>query len=274
MIEKLNNLNGVAFRGYSTVSQNFSNPIDNQPREFNSDFYVDKKGAEAIKVRSFVANPLDINKPISMNDYKNQLIKAGLVENKDFDIINDNEDGGGSIFVTKGREEPIKAVHWHNGKGSENYAGYKDCFYPKNQGDLTKFSYYCDENGVVEEIRKRYSNPEAHMDLFPENMTINTTPEEYTKLLEKQGIKYEVDKQNVDGTIYIVISEAAPDGTLSKRTSFLKSNDGSKSIYHSCNPDGKGNLVHGINIYKDGDFYEMTITDYVKDQGIKNSIKY
>ena len=127
-------------------------------------------GADAIKVRNFVANPLDINKPISMNDYKNKLINAGLVENRDFDVVSNNETGGGSIFITKGQEEPIKVVHWFNGSGAENYTGYEDCFYPKNQGDLTKIGYYCDSDGTVEEVRKRYSNPDAHLDLFPENI--------------------------------------------------------------------------------------------------------
>lgn len=274
MIDKITNFNPVAFKGYSATSQNVSSPIDNQPREFNSGFYVDKAGADAIKVRNFVANPLDINKPISMNDYKNKLINAGLVENKDFDIINDNEFGGGSIFITKGQEEPIKVVHWHKGNSSENYTGYEDCFYPKNQGDLSQIIYRYDKDGILEDIRKRYSNPDAHLDLLPENIRFNTTPEEYIKLLDKQGIKYEVDKQNIDGTNFVSIYEATPEGTLSKETSFAKSNDGIQSIYHSCSPDGKGNLLHGVDIHKDGDFYEMTVTDYVKNQGIKNNIKY
>jgi len=189
-INSMQNISLINFKSSSLKSQNASNPIDNQPRNFDSNFYIDKKGAEAIKSKNFVANPIDINKPISMNDYVNKLTKAGLIEDKDFKIIKDSENGGGSIYITKGQEKLFKVVRWYNGNQVENYDGYEDHSYPINKDDLSEIICQYDSEGYLEEKTLQYDNPDKHKDLFPENIDITTSSEEYVKMLDSKNIKY------------------------------------------------------------------------------------
>lgn len=259
-------VNPIVFKSYSSISNRASNPIDNKPRDFNSKFYVDKNGAEAVKVRNFVNNPLSISSPISLNSYKRQLINAGLVEEKDFSVIKNSD--GGSIYIRSGEELPRKVVRWHDGNGgtdADNYSGYEDHIYPKNQGDLREIEYSYDKNGLLEEVIHYYSDPDKHVDLLPANISINSTPEEYIKLLDKQNIPYEVDKETIDKTDFISVYEKSSEGNITKATTFTNSNDGIKTINCYYSPNENGVLTHGISIYKDEDFYQMKIIDYVKD---------
>jgi hypothetical protein len=262
MIDKIN-INPMVFKNYSSNLNGESNPIDNKSKNFNFDFYVDKDGAEAIKIRNFVNNPLDISCPISLNDYKRQLINAGLVEDKDFSVINNSN--GGTIYIRKGEELPRKIVHWHNGNGgtdADNYSGYENCIYPKNQGDLTQIAYSYDKNGVLEKVTHYYSNPDIHSDLLPSNININTTPEEYINSLDKQNIQYEVDKETIGKTDFVFVYEKSGEGNVSNATTFTNSNDGIKTIdcYYCSNKNV--DLTHGVSIYKDDDFYQMKVIDY------------
>lgn len=276
MIEKIK-MNPVVFKSYSSASNVVTNPIDNKPREFNPDFYIDKNGAEAIKAANFVANPLDINKPISMKDYKNKLINAGLVENKDFDVISSPEYGGGAIFITRGYDKPIKTVFWDDGLGAENYSGYEDIFYPKNQGDIAEVRYIYDEKNILNEKTMVYANPDAHKDLFPENIDINTTPEDYIKVLKQNGIKYDVSTEKDDATkeIRTIVNEYSNSENPSKITRFWESSE-RKDIMQDNSPNNNGDLLHSVSLFKskNSDYYELWVEDYVKDKGLKNTMKY
>ena len=63
-------IHSATFRGNTAQTGNVTNPIDNKPREFASDFYINAKGAEALKANCVISNPLDICKPVSADDYK------------------------------------------------------------------------------------------------------------------------------------------------------------------------------------------------------------
>ncbi len=236
MIEKIS-FNPIAFKSYDSTPNVASNPIDNQPRDFNSDFYIDKKGVEAIKAKTFVANPIDIDKPISMNDYVNKLTKAGLIEGKDFEIIKDSKNGGGSIYITKGQEKLFKVVHWNEGSDIKNYDGYENFFYPINKEDLSKIAYRYDSEGYLEEKWMEYNNPDIHKNLFPENIDITTTSEEYLKMLDSKNIKYDIEKTPVEnqGTM-TSIWELNNENQVEKEVTFFEYPNGEKTIFYADTP--------------------------------------
>ena len=281
MIEKVN-INPTAFKSYSYISNSISNPIDNRPREFNSNFYVDKAGAEAIKVKNFVENPTEIRKPISYEDYIKQLKNANLVENKDY-ILNeyDNTNGSKDYSVTIMRngnnEKPYKIVFWNNGKNLENYNGYQDNVYPikNNQPNTIIFGY--DAKGYLERKISQYENPDMHKDLFPENIDINTTSQEYINILKQKNIKYDVNTNTLedDGTI-TSIHELNDEGKEIKAITFFEYKNGNKSIFYNDTPGIDGVLTRSIDLVKDDNYYGLYVTEDEKYKGnmTKNAIKY
>lgn len=276
-INKIQNFNSISFKNVDSNFLKISTPIDNQPREFDSKFYVDKKGAEAIKSKNFVANPIDINKPISMNDYVNKLTKAGLIEGKDFEIIKDPENSGGSIYITKGQEKLFKVVRWHNGNQAENYSGYEDHSYPINKNDLSEIICQYDSEGYLEEKTLQYDNPDKHKDLFPENIDITTSSEEYVKMLDSKNIKYDIEKTPVEnqGTM-TSIWEYNNENRIEKSVTFFDYPNGDRTIFYEDTPGIDGILTHRVDLCKDTDFYRLCVTENEKYKGnkIKNTVKY
>lgn len=276
-INQMQKLNSIHFKSASMNFQNISNPIDNQPRNFDTNFYVDKKGAEAIKSKNFVANPIEIQKPMSMENYINKLTRAGLVKNKDFEVFKHSEDGGGSIYITKGQEKLFKVVRWDDGNGIENYAGYENYTYPINQEDLSEIVYSYDSDGYLEEKRMEYSNPDAHKDLFPKNIDITTSSDEYVRMLDSKNVKYEIDKTAVDnqGTMTL-IWEFNNENRVEKEVTFFEYPNGDRSIFYKDTPGLYGILTHRVDLCKDGDFYRLCVTENEKYKGnkIKNTVKY
>lgn len=283
MIEKIH-YNPIAFKSYNSISNDVSNPIDNKPREFSSDFYVDKNGADAIKVRNFVANPTEINKPISYNNYVKQLQNANLVENKDYvldeyDVGNGRKDYCVTIIRNGNDDKPYKIVSWNNGNEIENYNGYEDIFYPigNNQPNTTYYSY--DKENLLDSKVFRYENPKMHKELFPENIDINTTSEEYTKMLDSKNIKYDISKTSVeDNGIMTSIHEFDKNGydEVKNITFFEYPNSSNKTIFYSDTPGIDGILTHHIDLVNDNDGYRLYITENEKYKGnsVKNTIKY
>lgn len=278
MIQKIN-LNPIVFKSYKSTHNENSNENDNQQREFNSEFYVDKKVAEAIKAKNFVSNPAEIDKPLSYDDYIKQLKNANLVENKDYEVneYETNEYKRYYVDIIKsGNTEPYKTVYWHNGKGVENYDGYENYLYPMTKNQPTIYLRY-DRDGILEDTIKEYSNPDAHKDLYPEDIDINTTPKEYVKILDSKNIKYYVKKvatENDEVSTYIY--ELDNDGNERKIVTFVeypnKSNKYVSCIYISPN-DG---IIKDFEISKNDDFYMLRITENEKNKGnkIKNTVKY
>lgn len=276
-INKIQNFNSISFKNVDSNFLKISTPIDNQPRNFDSNFYIDKKGAEAIKSKNFVANPIDINKPMSMDDYINKLTRAGLVENKDFEVIKDRENGGGSIYITKGQEKLFKVVRWHDGNSTENYNGYEDHTYPINQGDLSEIVYSYDSDGYLEDKRMEYSNPDAHKDLFPDNIDITTSSDEYARMLGSKNIKHKIDKTKVDNQgVMTSIQEYNNENREEKSVTFFEYPNGDRTIFYEDTPGIDGIFTHRVDLCKDGDFYRLCVTENEKYKGnkVKNTVKY
>ena len=124
MLQKVS-VNRVFFKGNSPVLLKQENSQDNKPREFDSNFYVDKKGASAIKAKYFVASKYPAErKPISFDEYMEGLKR---VPGQDYDVTLKGENGSKgaiiSIYYKRGDVEISKNHHWINGLGSENYNG-------------------------------------------------------------------------------------------------------------------------------------------------------
>ena len=268
-MNEIGKINSAAFRGYNAQAGNVTNPIDNKPRDFSSDFYIDSKGAEALKANCVISNPLDICKPISADDYKSKLIKSGMVEGKDYDII-PKENGGTSIFVEK-KDGSSKAVFWSGGNGTENFDGYQDIYRPANRPDIDETVMTYDKNNILEIKETRYRNAMEHKELFPENIDLDTTAKDYVDILNKNNINFEFEEAEENGMKNAIIAEKDGNGNLFKMTSFSEYPDGVKFINQSYNPDKKGNLTSGVSILKDGDYSDLSVSEYVKDLEISGN---
>jgi len=280
MIQKIN-FNPIAFRGYSSSLNEVSNPIDNQPREFNSDFYVDKNGADAIKARNFVNNPTEINKPIAYDDYVKQLKNANLIENRDYVLEEYTVDGETGFYVriirNGNQDKTYKTVFWANGKDVNNFGGYEDTAFPINNNEPTIYTRY-DKEGILESNTLEYDNPDEHKDLFPENIDINTTSDEYIKWLDSKNIKYDINRVQIgERDSYVTsIHELDNEDREVKSTTFFEYPNGDKSIMQDSNPGINGMPTHGVDIIKEGDLYKLLISENVKYQGNtnRNTVKY
>ena len=271
-MNEISRINNTAFRSYTAQAGGVTNPIDNKPREFDKDFYIDSKGAEAIKANCFVSSPLTITKPVSMNDYKSKLDHAGMIEGKDFDIIK-RDDGGASIFVENKDGNSSKAIFWSGGTEADNFDGYQDVSRPINRPDIDETVLTYDRNNILEMKETRYRNALEHKELFPQNINIDTTAKDYVQILEKNNANFEFEESDDNGIKNAVIAEKDSGGNLIKMTSFANYPDGTTFINQSHNPDKKGNLTSGISILKDGNYTDLTVSEYVKDLGISGNIK-
>lgn len=265
MINKIN-INPIQFKGYSNTQQSTTNPTDKQPKNFKPGLYVDKEYAEAIKNYTLVANPAEINMPISMQDYIKKLTKGGLIEGKDFTVTDDG------VYIDRGGDKCYKAVYWFDGNDADHFSGYTDISYPINkEPSCIRKSY--DRDGILETRQTVFDNPESHKDLFPKNVTdVDMKVSDYLAVLEQKGIKYEVLKD----AEYTDIREYDENDKLAKRTTFGEFRD-SKLISQSNYPEKDGGLFEEVTLYKDryDSFYELTITEHIKELGIKKEkIKY
>ena len=193
MIQKVQ-INPVFFRGNETVKTNNTATFDNTPREFNSNFYVDKKGADAIKAmnfqpaKAFVAPP----KPLSLDDYIISIEKEG-VPGQDYDvtIMGQNASKGARVYVYHERNgyRYEKCAHWIGGTGAENFDGMFETIEPM-RGNETKprIMISFDKNFQPKWMTETYINVENHLDLLPKNISPNSTPDNYEKYLNDNHI--------------------------------------------------------------------------------------
>lgn len=262
-MNEINNFNPIAFRSYSAPTQqgNVTNPITTPQvnTEKAQDFYIDQKGVDALKANIVMSNPLDITKPISADDYATKLQKSGLEKGKDFEIMN-HQDGGRSVYVIDKNGNPIKSAIWSGGVSADNYDGCTNISYPENDGIASVATTY-NKNNAMDMREVRYKDVENHKDLFPENIDMNTTAEDYVKILQKQNINYEMEKQEEQGNKNVFIVETDKNGNMNKMTSFNDFADGSRMIGQSNTPDKNGNLVHDVSLVSDGPYSELIVTD-------------
>ena len=112
MLQKAS-VNRVFFKGNSPVLLKQENSQDNKPREFDSNFYVDKKGASAIRAKYFVASKYPAErKPISFDEYMEGLKR---VPGQDYDVTLKGENGSKgaiiAIYYKRGDVEISKNHH-------------------------------------------------------------------------------------------------------------------------------------------------------------------
>ena len=191
MIQKVG-VNPVLYSGNSPVLLKQENSQDNKPREFDSNFYVDKKGASAIKAKYFVASKYPAErKPISFDEYMEGLKR---VPGQDYDVTLKGENGSKgaiiSIYYKRGDVEISKNHHWINGLGSENYNGGFETMNFKDPSKPTIMTAY-DKYQKPEWISYSYdSNIEKHLDLLPKDISLKTTPGNYEEYLKSNNIDY------------------------------------------------------------------------------------
>ena len=268
MVESLSLSSNKRLNNYSSSGIAFKAvPVDNKPREYNSEFYIDQKGAEALKLKSFVANPLEIDKPIAFDDYMKKLNKAGLVEDRDYNVYN-YSDGSVSLFLRKSKAHAT-VIRWEGGKGIDNYACHEEQFYSEKNGKETLLSMEYNRDGILNTIEETYYNIEKHKDLLPENIDINTKPDDYIKTLEQKNIKFEVDKDNS----WTMIVEFDKNNRPVKTTIFGEEDD-EKSIMQHTSPNSNGSLTHCIHLFSLGDYTALKVSDDVREKGIRKNVKY
>ena len=253
MINKIQ-INPIIFRGYDVSPVRVTNPIDNKPREFNSDFYIDKNGAEAIKSYNIVSNGTEIKQPISFNDYVNQLERAGLKKDYDFNaFVNENE---ASVYVyNSDGHYPIKIVRWFDGNDANAYTGYEDIIYPKTD-DIANVSKRYNKNGIMDEKTIAYNNPNAHKNLFPYGIDENSTPESYTNYLKQNGIHYEIEKGKDFAWVY-----------EDNKETYFNIDDESIYISQHSQKNENDNVIHNFGLFKlkNDDYYTIEVGDFYRD---------
>lgn len=237
-----------AFRGIAT------NP-NNCEQKCNSDFYLSKNAADALKSYNISFMGTNIDKPMSLESYIKQLENSGLVKDKDFSIIS-HEDGA-TIFI-EGKDDdygPTKAIYWYEGNGINNYYGYEDLFYP-NDNDIECISKRYNKNGKMYEKTIEYKFPDKHKDLFPAGIDKNTTPESYINYLKQNNIDYEIE--NGDNCTWVL--------EQNKETYFDISEDDTHIAQHAL--DNKNdNLIHNFSLYNNSSYgnYTIKVSDYSRD---------
>jgi len=214
MIEKIN-FSNLAFKGNVPQAKEKSVNVNDNNSQTKGDFYIDKKTAEALA--AFVAHPINNNKPIAMDTYVAQLKAAGMKEGEDFEVHKD------TLFIKnyKDKDQLRKVVYWSGGTGIENYDGYDDVFYSRTSDDSVRFTH--DRNGKLTGQANLYMDADLHQHLFPQNIDINTTAEDYMKLLEKQGVKYKTETKHRDNVLITHIAEYSKDDEITKITGFYTS---------------------------------------------------
>lgn len=242
MIEKVS-FNNVQFKGNAPqAKETQTNTIKNN-NDMKGDFYIDKKTADALV--AYVAHPINNNKPIAMDTYIAQLKAAGMKEGEDFEVH------GNTLFIRnyKNKDQLRKAVFWRDGRGAENYDGCDDVFYIQNADHNLRISY--DRNGKMTGQAYLYPNADKHKNLFPENIDINTTAEDYMKVLDKQGIRYKTETKEHGESIETLVAEYSKDDEITKITGFHTS-PYHKAIGQSI-MDESGKTSRMIDLVKEGD---------------------
>lgn len=252
-MSQINSVNPIAFKSYAVQSGNVTNPIDNKPREFNSEFYIDAKGAEALKSQFIPLNSTSNNKAVGLQNYIENLVNSGMVEGKDFEVYK-NEDGANiSLFDKNNR--PIKFMYWDKGIAAENFGGYRDVEYFQDS-DVSEIRTEYDKDGKIVVKEKVYKNAENHKDLFPQGIDMNTTAKEYIKTLNDKNANFEIhENENSETGKYSFIVESDKDGVPEKMTSFSEYNDGMRFINQSY---GK----RDTSIMVDGNYSELSVADF------------
>ena len=264
-MNEINNFNQIAFRSYSApVQQNtVTNPITAPAKaEQAQDFYIDQKGAEALRANIVISNPIDITKPISVSDYETKLQKAGMVKGQDYDIM-PHQNGGQSVYIIDKEGNPIKSAIWTCGTGADCYDGCTNISYPNTDG-ISAVSTTYDRNNVMETRETRYKDIEGHKNLFPEYIDMNTTADDYAKILKEKNIDFDIERQGDNQMQNVLIIEKDSNGVMNKMTTFNDFGDGARMIGQSNSPDKNGNLVHDISLISDGPYSELVVSDYLK----------
>lgn len=266
MLQKVQ-FNQASFKGYSSNVVDKVVIADNKTREYNGNFYLDKDAAIAMRAASLVANPVDIHKLISYDDYLKQLKNAGLVENKDY-TLNEYEYGNGNkeyeIILIKNNDtdKPYKIVSWSNGKGLENYNGYQNNLYPIKEGQpLISLNY--DVNGDLESKISQYENVDSK-DFLPTGIDIATTSQEYINKLEAKGIKYEVSRNSDlenETTVTIREFEKGNEEKEVREITFIEGEEGSKMIFCQDRPEINDQFIRSVDVVKHND----TVRAYVAE---------
>lgn len=249
--------------------------------ESKNGLYVDKETAEAIK--NYMTNPLNMNGPVALNDYKDMLVKSGLVEGKDFEIKNfENRltHKVSHVIRISQKDDPEKirkVVFWKDGDGVENYDGCADTYYLANGGDRESFTVHRDSKGRTTEQSTVYKNPDNHKNLFPENIDLNTKPEDYMKLLDEKNIKYEVKNFDSKNGV-VIVQEYAADGKTPSKMTVFGDVPGCKSVDQVVF-DENGKFMHATNLEKNdakGGEYKLYVTqsiDEINEAAKKISMK-
>ena len=245
MVEKVNFNSAVSNVQFRANDAKVTNPVVKTNANVQKDgLYVDKETAEAIK--NYVTNPVNMNSPVALNDYKNMLVKSGLVEGKDFEVATfEDRVSHKNAYVVRisDKNDPDKikkVVYWKDGDGVENYNGCVDTYYLANGGDHESFSISRDNKGRTTEQSSVYKNPENHKNLFPENIDFNTTPDDYTKILDSKNVNYKVNaRQDSEHSIVEVVEYADNGKTVVKKTYFENGGETKAVDQIVFNQDGK-----------------------------------
>ena len=267
-MNEIKNLNLTSFRSHSVneTTSKATNPINVQDKSSGSDFYIDRKRIDVIRANAGISkNPADILKPISFGDYTAKLRRAGMKEGIDYEIFDYSKDSK-TVYIKDKSGEPVKTVFWFGGDDAENYSGYQSIILQKNNSKvITEY----DRNNIMSKKSVWYEDANAHKDLFPSGIDLNTTSDEYVSKLKKENIKYDILKNDEKDEKRSLIIEEDAEGNPLKMTDFIEYSDGSKFINQSNSPDKSGSLRHEVSIVSDGEYSDITVTDYVKHLGIR-----
>jgi len=249
--------NNVQFR--AKTSKVVNPQIDTDEKVQINGVYVDKKNAMAV-IKN-ITHPVNMTKPVALDDYKKMLADAGLVEGKDFEVKKFDK-AGHAIMLIRSKDEPdkiIKRVYWRGGEGIENYDGCTETMYPNNP-EIVSINLQRNPQGRVTEQTTTYANPDKHKELFPKNIDMSTTAKDYKKILDEQKVKYVVFEDKEVPNLVVFLEFGSDGKTVVKETNFYDAPD-CKDIDQYVKND-KGEFVRATHLVKmpEEGIYNLSVT--------------
>lgn len=165
-----------------------NNSVDNQTDNYA---LLDRNYSNSISAYSSPQIKSSQEKPISLKDYVNKLLKQGKVENKDFRISRAEKYDNYNLYIYDNLGRESKVLYWCNGNEIENYGGYdKTKYYDSSDKIKTINSYNVQNKLKFSTDTYIYDKKNSYTE---DNLNFETNPNDYVDNLKAEGKKFDIE---------------------------------------------------------------------------------
>lgn len=232
-------------------TKNSTQKVDNEPKRND---LVSKEVSAAAK--AYTSAQITTNRMPTVDEYKNNLLKNGKIEDKDFKVK--KQDNQTYIIEYNDKNQEKKVTLWANIDGSTVYSGSEEFSYRQDGKKL----YSDTKNGLgkLESHTHYYYNDEINQDIIShDGLRYDTKIDEYLKNLKDNNIKYtQQDEVDKFGNLNKIVEEYDADNKQTTKTVWMKANDNSAEFIYRELYNNEGKTI--VNIYYDNE--KTCVTNY------------